>query len=87
MLRKSSIESPFHKVGSYMLERSPVGFGSYGTVYRGLKDDQTYAIKIYKLNRVTMYFGELEAYKGLEHDNIIKLHDYEKKVLFYPSDK
>lgn len=75
-----------HTLGAYQLSRTPIGEGSYGTVYKGIKNGKTYAIKVFQLNTANGFTEELNAYREFDHENVVKMHDYGKRAVFQPSD-
>lgn len=62
----------------YILEKSPIGIGSFSKVYKAKKDGKYYAIK--KINIVNKkneqkFHKEFELMRKLKHINIIKMHN------------
>ncbi|TYI64014.1 hypothetical protein E1A91_D09G056600v1 [Gossypium mustelinum] len=82
---KSSLVDPFMKISySDLLKATDVfssgnliGIGSFGSVYKGVLEDQTYvAVKVLNLQRIgasKSFFSECKALRNIRHRNLVKI--------------
>lgn len=70
-----------------MLDKQPIGVGAYGTVYRGHKDGQTFAVKVFKMDKLEDFDDELKSFHDLDHPNIVKMYDSSHYSTLYRSNE
>ncbi|MBA0650197.1 hypothetical protein Goklo_017646, partial [Gossypium klotzschianum] len=82
---KSSLVDPFMKISYGDLLKATdvfssgnlIGIGSFGSVYKGVLEDQTYvAVKVLNLQRIgasKSFFSECKALRNIRHRNLVKI--------------
>ncbi|MBA0767123.1 hypothetical protein Gotri_016070, partial [Gossypium trilobum] len=82
---KSSLLDPFMKISYDDLLKATdvfssgnlIGIGSFGSVYKGVLEDQTYvAMKVLNLQRIRAsksFFSECKALRNIRHRNLVKI--------------
>lgn len=78
-----SVNRNQHRLDNYALDKEPLGVGAYGTVYKGYDSKgDTYAVKVFTEKYEKDFRSEFEAYKGLDHPNVVKMHDVKSSATF-----